>query len=223
VVEGDVADGFTRIDNTQENTDFDVAPGGKDFHGTTLREFLAEAKPVGAPKEVYMMSADGFVACVNYEDADEIYVFYNDKKGFCISAPKLPVSASAQELSRMVVVSDDSTVGLKIVEADGGTIILTKGKMLISPLTTSLKLQGSSEMGADEGEKYSSSVYTKELSATLGQLYEEYANEAIIIQLKSGEKYLSDGSGRIIIGEKRFDYEELTGEIYEDIEFIQIR
>jgi hypothetical protein len=122
----------------------------------------------------------------------------------------------------MIVVSENSTVGLKIAKTDDDEIILTKGKMLISPLTTSLKLQGSSEMG-EGSEKYSSSVYTKELSATLAQLYEDYAGEAIVIQLKSGEKYLSDGEGRIIIGEKRFDYEEITGEVYEDIEFIQIR
>ncbi|MDR0875098.1 MAG: hypothetical protein LBN12_02685 [Clostridiales Family XIII bacterium] len=224
IVEGDVAGGFVRIENTLAGTSLDAAPGGSGFHGVTLSDFLAEASPAGAPQDVYFMSGDGFVAKVDYADADEIYVIFNDDKGFCIIAPNHPISAQAQEIDRFVVVSDDPDFGLTIVRQDGSRALLSKGQMLVSPLRTSLHFQGSSEM-ANGGETRSSSVYTKELSAPLGDLYADYAGEPIIVVTKSGDKYLTDGAGDIIVGEQRFDYRESTGggETYEDIAEIQIR
>jgi hypothetical protein len=227
VIEGDVAGGFTRIENTQQSTALDALPDDKNFHGMTLSDFLAAASPAGTPLDVYFMSADGFVAKVTYADADEIYVIYNEDKGFCIIAPNHPISAQARELSRFVVVSEDSDVGLNLVKADGSSLLLSKGQMLVSPLRTALRFQGSSEMRNGDQIR-SSSVYTKELSARLGDLYGDYEGEPIVVVTKNNDKYLTDGTGYVIIGEQRFDYQESlsngeAGDTYEDIIEIQLR
>ncbi|MDR1953325.1 MAG: hypothetical protein LBQ21_02405 [Clostridiales Family XIII bacterium] len=222
IVEGDVRGGFVRIENESDVTALDAKPGTRDFHGVTLTDFLAAAEPAGMPQDVYFMSEDGFTAKVSYADADEIYMIYNDEKGFCVIAPKHPVSAQAQEISRIVVVSDGSDVGLKVIKADGDSEVISKGHMLVSPLRQSLRFQGTSEMSGDGGV-YSSSVYTKELSATLADLYADYAGEPFVVVTRTGDKFLTDGSGYFTIGERQFDYTEQSGELYEDVTEIQIR
>ena len=222
IIEGDVQNGFIRVNEPSGDTELNADPVSSGFEGMSLTDFIAQANPSGTPKDIYFTSADGFIARVKFEDADEIFVIHNEEKGFCVIAPKHPISAQGQELHRVVVVSDGSQVGLNIIRKDGSNTLIPKGQILISPLTTSMWFRGESEM-AKEDSNFSSSVYTRELSATLGVLYDEYKGEPIVIATQDGGKFLSDGTGRIIIGETEFDYEDEHGNRYEKIKEIHLR
>jgi hypothetical protein len=125
-------------------------------------------------------------------------------------------------LDAVVVVSDGSETGLRIVGKDGAETLIPMGQILTSPLTSELRFEGASEKEENE-RTFRSSVFTSARSFSLGNLWNGYGGEPFAVVTTDGGKYLTDGSGRFIVNSRTLDYAEGDGQTYETVEYIEIR
>lgn len=197
--------------------------GDQDFSGISLPEFLSESKISGTPKYIYLISSgDGFVAKIDYENSEKVSIIFSETTGWSIVAPDHPISTNAVDLDKIIVVSDDSEVGLHIIKQDGSTDIVSMGKILTSPMLYELHYEGASDIGSGK-DKRTTEIYTRQMSVKLADIYDAYNDEPFAVTTKSGDKYLTDGSGRFSMNRQKINYIEETGDIYEDVQEIQLR
>jgi hypothetical protein len=219
-VDGDVLALFTL--NPFQPAAIDAAPDDDGFTGVPVTELIDKNDISGTPKEVYFFSSDGFVSSVNYKDAGDVYVIFNDDYGWCVTAPKHPVSTGAKSLSKIVIVSENSAFGLRVVGQDGDSTMISYGHILTSSVQTALHLEGSAEKETG-GQVYVSKVYTVESSTSLKGLYEPYEREPCVVITADGGKYLTDGTGMFVIKDHTISYVEKNGDRYEGVLEIRLR
>ncbi|MDR1043147.1 MAG: hypothetical protein LBL54_04500 [Clostridiales Family XIII bacterium] len=221
-IEGDVKE-YRSFKTADPVADDKAMPGDGNFEGIPLTEFIGEGTISGAPKELWILSSgDGFAVKIAWAGAEKAYVIFSDVNGWSIVAPEHPVSVNAQDVDRIIVVSDDSSAGLKIVRADGSRDVVPFGRMLTSPALLSYHLEGKADIG-EGADMLSSEVYSRELSVALADVYEPYTNGAFEITTSDGERYLTNGEGRFAVSKQVIDYREATGDIYENITEISLR
>jgi hypothetical protein len=220
-IRGDVQ-GDPSVSDVRVQKNPDAQPGDRGFEGTDLIEFLGSDVVSGTPREIYFVSRDGFTSMIAYEGASEVYVYFTNEDGWRVAAPRFPISTNAKGLASVVVVADDSKTGLRIVEEDGAEALLPMGRILTSPLTSELHLEGTSEK--EDGEQtFRSSVFTSMRSFFLKDLWNGYGGEPFAVVTTDGGKYLTDGSGRFIVNDYTLDYAERNGQTYETVDYIEIR
>jgi hypothetical protein len=159
---------------------------------------------------------------IDWDGAEKAYMVFSRVNGWSVVAPEHPVSVNAMDIDRILVVCDDSEAGLRVARADGGVDVVPFGAILTSPMITQFHFEGRAEASAGGGA-LASEVYTRELSASLADVYGAYGGEPFVVVTEDGEKYLTDGSGRFAIYRQAVDYVESTGDVYEDVVEIQIR
>jgi hypothetical protein len=210
------------IYNQEPVSGIDALPGDKDFHGTPLSEFIQDAKISGTPTDVYILAKDGFAVRVSYDETDRINIVYTEENGWSVVAPDMPISAAAKDVAEIVVVSENSEVGLSVTDKDGKTSILGMGGILIAPTRTTLHSEGISEVESG-GTVHASEVFTTEKSVRLSDVYEPYKGEPFAIETKDGGKYLTDGNGVFVLNEETIDFRDINGETYENVAGIILR
>jgi hypothetical protein len=221
-IEGDVKE-YRSIKTADPVSDDKAVPGDGNFEGIPLTEFIGEYNISGTPREVWIMSSgDGFAVKIAWAGAEKAYVIFSKINGWRVVAPEHPVSVNAQDVDRIIVVSDESGSGLMVVKADSSRDVVPFGDMLTSPMTLSYRLEGKADIG-EGAESLSSEVYSRELSVTLSDVYEPYTGGAFEITTADGERYLTDGGGRFSVGRQIIDYIETTGDVYEDVTEISFR
>ncbi|MDR2487202.1 MAG: hypothetical protein LBD12_04480, partial [Clostridiales Family XIII bacterium] len=170
-IEGDVREHVFFQTGTPAKND-QALPGDSDFAGTPLTDFLSSSGISGRPESVYLISSgDGFVVKIPYRGAERAYVVFSREKGWCLIAPEHPVSANATDIDRILVVSKDSDVGLRVVGKDGQSETVSMGRMLTAPMTAEYHLEGRADASADVG-KDSAQAATPSLD-TAAPLYAE--------------------------------------------------
>ena len=221
-IEGDVEKNVTFNSGTPVKNDSAML-GEKDFEGTPITEFIAEAGISGNPQTIYMFSSgDGFVSSIDYKGAEDVYIYFSELKGWSTVAPNHPPAASGMDIDRIVLVSENSEVGLHIVDQNGNKSTVSMGEMYMKPQTATFNLDGTTEKDSD-GKSRSVSLYTRQYSLSLSEIDKTYAGVGFVVATKSGDKYLTDGAGDFILYRQKINYREATGDIYEDVEEIQIR
>jgi hypothetical protein len=221
-IEGDVIEYRSLKTATPVKND-EAHPGDDDFEGVPLTEFIGEGRVSGSPREIWIMSSgDGFAVKIAWEGAEKAYVAFSGMNGWSIVAPEHPVSANAQDVDRIIVVSDDSKSGLRVVREDGSRDVVSFGVMLTSPMRLSYHLDGKADAGEGEG-LLSSEVYSRETSFALADVYEPYTSGAFEVTTADGDRYLTDGGGRFSVHRQVIDYIEATGDVYENVAGISFR
>ncbi|MDR0596700.1 MAG: metallophosphoesterase [Clostridiales Family XIII bacterium] len=236
-IEGDVLKYVSFKTGTPTAND-SAMPGDKGFEGTPLTEFVGQAGLSGTPRELWIMSSgDGFAVKLAWAGAEKAFVKFSGTNGWTIVAPEHPISANAQDIDRIIVVSECGRTGLNIVKPDGTREVVPFGKLLTSPMLLNYHLEGKADTGgsADDsqgggaasdsagGGKLSSEVYTRELSVALADVYDGYGGASFEITTGSGERFLTDGKGRFSVKRQTISYIETTGDIYENVSQISFR
>ncbi|MDR1816262.1 MAG: hypothetical protein LBR00_06310 [Clostridiales Family XIII bacterium] len=193
-------------------------PGDADFEGVALPEFLAGSEISGEPLAVWLCSSgDGFSVKLDWEGLDRAYMIFSEVNGWQCVAPEHPLSANAQDIDRIFVVSEGSGVGLRVVRLDGGVDVIPFGEILTSPLLASFHYEGRAENG-----DLASEVYTREASFSLADFYDA-GDSGFEVVTAAGDRYLTDGAGRFAVFRQTFSYFETTGDEYEDVTEIRLR
>ena len=218
-IEGDVNKSVTKR-NTKPAKNENALPGDSDFEGIALPDFIKESEISGTPKYLYFMSGDGFTVKIDYDGSEKAYMIFSERRGWCIVAPEHPISVNALDLGRIIVVSENSEIGLNIVKSGGDKVIIPMGKILLTPMVIDLKFEGKADIG-DGGNTLSSEVYTEQRTLSILDMYEEYNNESFVVVTNAGEKYLTDGNGRFSFYRQKINYIEQSGDEYEDVTEIQ--
>jgi hypothetical protein len=212
------------IQNTADPVQNDAAlPGDEDFEGVPLTEFIAVAEVSGTPRTLYLISSgDGFVSSIDYEGAERIYVIFSATKGWSLVAPDHPPAASGMDIDRIIVVSEDSEVGLSVVRQDASTTLIPMSRLLTAPQRVELVFDGRSVNEGPGGER-AVSLHTWQHAVFLSDIDESYANVPFVVVTAQGDTYLTDGGGRFVLYRQTIDYVETTGDVYEDVVEIQLR
>jgi hypothetical protein len=221
-IEGDVERSVIRNNGTPVKNDT-ALPGDRDFEGISLTDFVAEANISGTPRTLYLVSSgDGFTSSVDYADADRIYVVFSATKGWSLVAPDHPPGASGMDIDHIIVVSENSKVGLSVVDQNGDTTLIPMGQLLTMPQRVEFRFDGRSVNEGVEGER-AVSLYTRQYSVTLSDVGAKYAGLSFVVVTAGGETYLTDGGGRFVPYRQTIDYVEETGDVYEDVTEIRLR
>ena len=221
-IEGDVEKNIT-MNNGTPATDDTAMPGDEDFEGISITEFIAEANVSGKPKTIYLFSSgDGFISSIDYEGAEDVYIYFSKVKGWSTVAPKHPPAASGMDIDRIVIVSENSEVGLHVINQSGELNIIPMGKLLMSPQYTEFHLDGTTT-NESSGAARAVSLYTRQYSLRLSDVDENYSDVPFVVVTKSGDTYLTEGTGRFILYRQKINYKENTGDIYEDVAEIRLR
>ena len=221
-IEGDVEQNITMNSGNPVKNDSAV-PGENDFEGVPITEFIADAGISGTPKTIYMFSSgDGFVSSIDYDGAENVYVYFSKYKGWSTIAPNHPPAASGMDIDRIVVVSENSKVGLNVVDSNGSLKIFSMGELLLSPQIAMFNLDGTTE-NKSSGSPMFVSLYTRQYSIGLVDVDATYADVPFVITTVSGDAYLTEGKGQFILYRQKISYRETTGDIYEDVSKIELR
>jgi hypothetical protein len=221
-IEGDVGRNVIRNGGTPVANDA-ALPGDDDFEGVALTEFIAEADISGTPRTLYLVSSgDGFVSSVDYAGAERIYVILSATKGWSLVAPEHPPGASGVDIDHIIVVSENSEVGLRVVQQDGSTTLIPMGQLLIAPQRAEFRFDGRSANEGTGGE-YAVSLYTRQYSVALADIDAKYEGVPFVVVTADGATFLTNGEGRFVPYRQKMSYVEVTGDVYENVVEIQLR
>jgi hypothetical protein len=221
-IEGDVSNYLSM--NTGQTAQNDAAlPGDLDFEGVPLTDFLSQSAISGTPSAIWLISSgDGFSVKIDWAGAEKAFVIFSETKGWCLVAPDHPISANATDIDRIIVQSEGSTVGLRVQGADGQAETISMSRLLTASMTATFHFEGRAEQESGKN-RLASEVYTRRFAVRFADVYEAYGGEGFAIATADGGLYLTNGGGLFEINRQRINYIETTGDVYADVEAVQLR
>lgn len=181
---------------------------GTEYQAFKLSGLIDKAQPAGSSREIYYVTADGFVAAIPAQTTEDCYITYSAVNGWEAINLQHPLSSNAKLLQEIIVVAAaGGSSGLDFVVLDQEKVLwqTTPGSLAVRPLTEYLRLEGKAEV-VKTGKVYESTVYSRLQVFKLTDFVSLGNPDRFWVMGANGQARLMDGQGYFQVKDNYLNY-----------------